>query len=230
MLTQQVPKTTDFPAPRTANGATRAAIGFAVLIVLGAGLMLGGIPDPEDSDARIADYLTNDTTQIRAVIGYFVWTAAACCFLWFITQLRDVLRSAEGDRSNLADIGHSAALVFAGMLLVAGAAIVAVPGAIQMGGGTPPSVDFERVLPQFGFGILRVAGGLTSVVFMVTTSLVIKRTGVLPSWTATAGYVCAAIAMVIITPLPMIAIPVWVVLLAVAVSRHARQPLDVVRR
>jgi hypothetical protein len=221
MITQQAPVPTAHALPIRRRDPIKAAIGFAVLLVLGAGLMLALIPDPEDSDARIAEYLRDDATQIRAVIGYFVWTAAVCCFLFFATHLRDVLRTADAQRSGLADVGHSAALVFAAVLLVSGAALVAVAGAVQMGGGPAPSVDFVRVMPQFGFGVLRVAGGLTNAVLMVTTSLVIKRTGVLPSWTVKAGYVCAVIAMLIITPLPMIAIPVWVVLIGTAMRRHA---------
>jgi hypothetical protein len=208
------------PAHRRRDTTARTAVAAAVLLVLGAGLMLQAIPDAEDTDRRIAEYLADDTAHRLAVLGYFTWVVALGAFLWFATRLRHVLRSAEPESSHLSEVGYAAALVFVVMALVAGAAFAAVPGAVQLGGADPPAADFVRVVPQFGFGLLRVAGGLANALFMITTSLAIKRTGVLPGWTVRAGYVAAAFAMLIITPVPLIAIPVWWILMGVAVGRR----------
>src|SRR5262245_19818874 len=101
MSTQHAP----VPATPTSPGHTpnplRAAIGFAVLILVGAVLMM---TVPDEGEGQVARYLSDDAKQVRAVVGCFIWTGGVCCLLFFATYLRGVLREAEGKDSGLADV------------------------------------------------------------------------------------------------------------------------------
>jgi hypothetical protein len=65
-----------------------------------------------------------------------------------------------------------------------------------------------RWLPQLGFGVILLAGGLSVALSLVVMNTLILRTGVLPPWIAYFGYL-AALAMLIAA----IFIPMFVFLL-----------------
>src|SRR5262245_4458067 len=103
MIDNLTDPTSDLRPTDTRVSPNRAGLACAVLLVVGAALMLSGIPDPEDSDQVITSYLHDHTTLTISVIGCFVWTAALFCFLRFATDLRRVLRTAERDESSLTE-------------------------------------------------------------------------------------------------------------------------------
>jgi hypothetical protein len=197
-----------------------AGVAFFFLAIIGAALMLWKIPDPEDSDAGIIDFYNDSTAHVLQIIGAYMWALAAVALLWFATHLRTLIREAEGGPGNLANFGFAGAIIFVLLSLVAASAFTAAGGAIEIGGASRnPDADWMRVLPQFGFGLYRIPAVWGAIVFIYTTSIVTMKTGVLPKWTARAGFVLALIPLILITPVPMLAIPIWVLCVSIALMR-----------
>jgi hypothetical protein len=198
-----------------------AGIAFAVLITAGSVLMLADFPD--DSDRDILAFYDDTGAHVRAIIGYLCWAVASIFLLAFLIRLRDLLGEAEGGAQVFSRLAYAGGSTFVAVVLVSGAAVVAVAGAIELGGLPAPDPDWMRILPQFGFGLLRLGGGLSALLWIYASAVVIRRTAVLPRWTARAGWACGVIQLVLFTPAPMVAIPVWVALVSVAMLR--REPV-----
>ena len=67
--------------------------------------------------------------------------------------------------------------MFVAMLLVAGVSFASVAGNIQFGGDPQPAADVARQLPELANPILLVAGALTAVLLIASTSVVALQTG-----------------------------------------------------
>jgi len=193
---------------------------FIVLMVIGVGL-LGDHPDPDASEQEITDYLGDSGNHTRNIIGAYLWVLAGIGFLWFLTHLRGVLRSAEGGAGTLSNLGFGAGVVFAALLMAAGPAIAAVAAAIEFRDAPVSDPDFIRVLPQMGYGILLLGGGFTAIVLLLTTSAITLQTAVFPQWLAWLGMVAAIVLLFAVIFLPMIALLVWVLAVSIVLlMRH----------
>ncbi len=215
-------------APPPGGGGAWPGIAFAVLSIVAAAMMLGGIPDPEDGDQTIVDYYGATATHFIAIAGYVVLVVAAMFFIWFLLDLHDLLADAEGGRAIGTRFAFVSGLIFAVMLIAAGGVLTAIPGAIEVG-GAPSTLDpdWMRVMPQLGFGLLRVAAGPMAAACIFTTSVLSLRTGVLPRGTAWAGFVLGVIELIVLTPVPMLGIPIWVAIISVALLRRRSQAAGV---
>ncbi len=182
---------------------------FVVLLIIGL-VLIADSPDFDASDQEVTDYLNDDGNLVRNVIGFYMWGVAAMAFLWFASGVRTELRRAEGESSALSTLGFGAAIVFAAMLLAAGGAVASVAGAIEFGDATKPAPDFVRMLPQLGFAMLLVGGAFSAIIFLLSTSALTLKTGVLPQWIAWLGFVAAIVLLFGALFIPMIALPIWV--------------------
>ena len=202
------------------RGAPIGGILFVVLLVVGV-VLIGDHPDPDASDQEIADYLADGDKHTLNIIGLYFWALAGVSLLWFLSHLRGVLRSAEGGSGALSNLGFAAGLVFTALLMAGGSTIAAVAGAVEFRDATNIDPAFVKVLPQMGYSMLLLGGGFAAIVLVLTTSLVALQTGVFPQWLAWLGLVAAFILLFAIIFLPMIALLVWV--LAVAIVLLGRQ-------
>src|ERR687885_629412 len=114
-----------------------AGIAAAVLYLTAFGIQ-GKPPAPDESTARIAEYLADNRAAILA--GDVLIAAASAAFLWFLGHLHDYLRGADpGGRASGAVLGGAA-----------GAAIVAAGAAVQaalvLNGG-----ELRPAVTRFGF-------------------------------------------------------------------------------
>lgn len=206
-----------------ARWAPLGGILFVVLIVIGTGLV-GDHPDPDAPEQEITDYLGDSGAHTRNIIGAYLWVLAGIGFLWFLTGLRGVLRAAEGAAGTLSNLGFGAGVVFTALLMAAGPAIAAVAGAIEFRDAPVTDPDFVRVLPQMGYAILLLGGGFTAIVLVLTTSVVSLQTGVFPQWLAWLGILAAIVLLFAIIFLPMIALLVWVLAVAVVMLMRTEEP------
>ena len=187
---------------------------FIVLLVIGVGL-LGDHPDPDAPEQEITDYLGDSGNHTRNIIGAYLWVLAGVGFLWFLTQLRSVLRSAEGGSGTLSNLGFGAGLIFTALLMTSGATIAAVAGAVEFRDAPDIDPGFVRVLPQMGYAMLLLGGGFSAIVLVLTTSVISLQTAVFPQWLAWLGVVAAIVLLFAIIFLPMVALLVWVLAVSI---------------
>jgi hypothetical protein len=96
------------------------------------------------------------------------------------------------------------ALVYIGIWLVAAAAIASIAVAYQRFDDASFSTDSVTFLLGFSEALILVVGPRLQGVFVLTTSTLILRTEMLPSWLAYLGYAAGTVLVVI----PMISQPV----------------------
>jgi hypothetical protein len=191
-----------------------AGILFAILLVVGTGL-IGDHPDPDASEQEIADYFADSDKHTLNIVGAYFWALAGVAFLLFLSYLRSVLRQAEGGAGTLANLCFASGLAFTILLMTGGAAIAAVAGAIEFRDAPITTVDLIRTLPQMGYAIILLGGGFAAIGVVLTTSIIILQTGVLPQWLGWLGIVAAIVLIFSIIFLPMIALVVWVLAVSI---------------
>jgi len=199
--------------------APLSGIAFVVLLIVGL-VLIADIPDADAPDQEIADYLADSSVHVRNIIGLYLWTLAGVSFLWFVAHLRGVLRQAEGEAGTLSGLAFGAGVVFAALLMASAAAIAAVAGAIELGNATEPAPDFVRMMPQLGYATLLFGGAFAAIVLIVSTSIVALQTGALPRWLIWLGFAAALVLLLAFAFLPMIALPIWVLAVAVVLLRR----------
>jgi hypothetical protein len=147
-------------------------IPFAIAFVLGLALS-GNSPDDTSSDQKIMDYYASHSHRVRDITTFFVLVVGLVFLVWFVGYLRELVRSAGGDRA--AGIAAISGGLFAGVLAVSASV----------------SFAFSVVIDTNTFRLLSVVGFLTYIgAFMLGSGLafavgvVAWRTGVLPRWLA----------------------------------------------
>ena len=199
---------------------------FAILLVIGVGLV-GDHPDPDASEQEIVDYFADSDKHTLNIIGAYLWALAGVAFLLFLTHLRGVLRAAEGAPGTLANLCFASGVVFTVFLMAGGATIAAVAGAIGFRDAPITSVDLVRTLPQMGYAMILLGGGFAAIGVVLTTSIVILQTGVLPQWLAWLGIVVAIVLIFSIIFLPMIALVIWILAVSIVLLTRREETATV---
>ena len=170
---------------RSIESAAVAGIVYAVLTIL-ATIRLSRFPSLELSDAELAEWFDDDNHQAWLIGALSLISVAAVAFLWFVA----VIRRRVGERE---DQFFSTVFLGSGILYVAvmlsGTAVLAAP-AVAM-----TQLDAAAVSPAsaslaagIGGSLILVVAPRLQAVFIFTTSTVILRSRVLPSWLAVIGY------------------------------------------
>ncbi|HZP25959.1 MAG TPA: hypothetical protein VFB90_02830 [Dehalococcoidia bacterium] len=206
------------PLPWNRIGAISGIL-FAILFVVGT-MLAADQPDSGDPDADWLSYFNDDGRLLRNLIGGYLWVVSALLFIVFLVVLVRHLRQVSRGDDVPAGIVLVSGGVFVTMLLVGAFAVVAVPAGIKFGDTPVPSPDFGRMLPQIGFGALLVGGGFSALLLIATTSWVILRTHMLATWIAVLGFVAAIILIFGALFIPMIALPIWMLVISGALLRR----------
>jgi len=168
-------------------------------------------------DADSADWLS-DPIRVNA-IRFAIQLApfAGIAFLWFIGVLRNRLGQLE-------DQFFSTVFLGSGLLFVA-----SLFASAALAGGLIETMthSHERLRDSDVYFLGRqVVGAALNVfaikmagVFLISTSTVILRTGILPRWIAFLGYACALVLLVSITNWPWISLlfPLWILVLSIRI-------------
>ena len=187
---------------------------FVILMVVGSTLAFDS-PDNDAPDQEWIDYLNDDTNLVTNLIGGYLIVIAGILFLVFLVAVYQRIRSAED-----ADSGWPLVMLVTGVswaiALMIGAIIVQViPGGIKLGSSTPATPEIARWLPQIGFGVMLVAGGLCAALMSAVMSALILRTKVLPAWVAYFGFLAALAMVVAATFLPVIIFVAWILVMGI---------------
>jgi hypothetical protein len=192
------------------RAAAVAGILFSVLLITAQVLLRASIPDnPREPTSWQSADLSNLTLALNLV------PFAGIAFLWFIGVVRD--RLGESEDKLFATVFLGSGLLFLAMLF--GSAALA--GGILVSYGAAPAVTVDPNAYSFARTVTFVAMNTYAMrmagVFMISTSTLILRTGVMPRWTALLGYVLALILLLTITAFNWVSsiFPVWVFLISV---------------
>jgi heme/copper-type cytochrome/quinol oxidase subunit 2 len=194
-------------------------IAFVVLFVVGFIVF----PTPSSNKAKdTAKWLAwwNDSGhRTAAIIGAYLIVLGVLAFVWFAWNLRQRLQ----DRDRPHDLGglmFTFGSLFAGIALVSTLVRASIAGAKQFGKTPIPAGDFARQFDQIGFGLLLVAGALCAGVFVAVASFLARRSGALPGWLTTAGYVVAVLQLAASLFFPFILFPLWVLIASIVLLRR----------
>jgi hypothetical protein len=181
-----------------------------VLLMFTGTFFVADVPDPDSSQQKIADYLTDSDNHTRNLIGAYIWVVGALTFLWFAAHLRSVLRAAEGGTGLLSNIAFGAGVIYSALMMTSAVSFGAVAYAIGLRDATVSEVDIVRVLPQFAWMILLLGAGFAGIVVILTSCILSFQTGVLPRWLAWLGVVMAILLLFDVLYVNIVPFLVWV--------------------
>jgi hypothetical protein len=199
---------------RSIESAAAAGIGYSVLAVL-ALTRMSSYPNLDATEAELTAWFDDDSNQFLLTGALGLASISAILFLWFVA----VIRRRLGDREDrfFATVFFGSGIAYVAVWLV-GAATLAGP-AIAM-----TMLDAAEVTPASASLAGGVAAALILVVaprieavFIFSTSTVILRSNVLPSWLALVGYAAGLVmflAPFVYLPLGYV-FPVWVFVVSV---------------
>jgi hypothetical protein len=212
-------------ARRTAGKRTAyLALTFSVLMLLSY-VLIASIPGGSASDQAVQDFYVDSNRRWIILAGLYITPFAAIAFLWFIVVLRMWI-AASGVREDalVSNIQLASGIVFISLVLAAAAAI-STPAAAYEFADTPIDPDLAKQLPAFGDTMLFVLAMRMAAMFMIATSTIARRSGVLPRWFWILGFVFGAVLLLGVTfaPLFVVVFPTWTFILGLLLLRIARQ-------
>ena len=199
---------------RSIEAAAAAGIGYSVLAVL-ALTRMSSYPNLDATEAELTAWFDDDSNQILLTGALGLASISAVLFLWFVA----VIRRRLGDREDrfFATVFFGSGIAYVAVWLVGAAALAGPAIAMTM-------LDAAEVTPASASLAGGVAAALVLVVaprieavFIFSTSTVIARSRVLPSWLALVGYVAGLImflAPFVYLPLGYV-FPAWVFVVSV---------------
>jgi hypothetical protein len=188
-----------------------AVAGVLFALLMGTTLVVVHLAVPAndaDSGAWMADPYKRGAVRFASQLAPF----AGIAFLWFIGVVRNRLGALE-DRF-FASVFLGSGLLFVASLYASAAFSEVLVESMVSGHINPANADSYYLVRQLARAFLNVFGIKMAGVFIMSTSVIVLRTGILPRWLAFSGFVCAAVLLLIITRWPWIALlfPLWMLL------------------
>ena len=211
---------------RSTEAAAAAGIVYAVLALL-ALLRLSSFPSLSLGDAELTAWFDKTGHRAQLIGALTLASVSGIAFLWFIAVIRRRLGDHEDQFFSTVFFGSGVAYV---VVWLAGAASFAAP-AVAM-----TSLDAAEVSPASaslaggtGAALILVVAPRLQAVFVFSTSTVILRSQVLPSWLAVVGYLMGSgmfLIPIITQPLGL-AFPAWVFIVSVVML--VNRPKDLMK-
>jgi hypothetical protein len=193
-----------------------AVAGILFALLLGASLVIVRLAVPSnqtDSGAWLWDSSRQNAVRFACQLAPF----AGIAFLWFIGVLRNRLGALE-DRF-FASVFFGSGLLFVASLYASAAFSAVLVESMASGHISSVNSDVYYLLRQLAGASLNVFAIKMAGVFIMSTSTIVLRTGILPRWSAFSGFVLAAVLLLIITTWPWIALifPLWMLLISTCI-------------
>lgn len=211
-------------APRAAGVA---GLVFAVLFSSSL-VLLDRHPAADSSTAEIAKWYLASNGRRVSLVGLYLVPFAGIAFLWFTAAIRHNTAALRDRFFDTALVGS--ALLFIAMLFAAGASGGALFAAVEFRNAPIPSPDAVGVARALAYTFFYVYALRAAAVFMIVTSTVGMRSGVIPRWLAVSGVVIAIVMLLSVSFVSLLALlfPAWVVVLSILILRgptHAARPV-----
>jgi hypothetical protein len=212
----------DLDALRPARRCAIAGATFAVLLCA-ALLLLDRVPS---LDASTLDYLRFylDGAGTLVTIGVYLVPFAGLAFLWFMFALREALGRREGE-AMIGGLQLATGVAFL-CLLFAGTAAVASAALLQHRTGVfPLNMETIRAHTGLGYTLVFLYGVRMAGAFMIATTTLAARRGVMPRWLTSASYAAAAVLLIAASnqPAVLIVLPAWTFVISLAVWTGCRR-------
>jgi len=167
-----------------------------------------------DSDEEILSYYADSGNRATEITGFFLLAVAALFFLWFVTILRNRLRSVESEPKSLSALAFGAGIVSAALLMAANALFISISGTVEFTDEFQLDPDLARLVGSIGY-LLWVSSTMVAGVLVAATSVLALRTAVLPRWLGWVGLVAALALLVAIFFFPIFVLWAWVLIVSV---------------
>jgi hypothetical protein len=207
------------PARRCAiAGVTFAALLCAALLLLDRIPALG---------APTLDYLRFylDGARTLVTIGVYLVPLAGVAFVWFMFTLRQAIGRRDDD-AIVGGVQLATGIAFL-CLLFAGAAALTSAALMQHRTGLfPLHMEAIRAHTSLGYTLVFVYGVRMAGAFMIATTTMVTRRGLVPMWLSVASYIAAVVLLIAASnnPAVLILMPAWTVAISFAVWAASRRP------
>lgn len=197
---------------RTPRAAAVAGILFSLL--LGLVIVLIRISVPSEP-AEAGTWLMDRGRRTAVTVALNLVPFAGIAFLWFIGVVRD--RIGQHEDRFFATVFLGSGLLFIGMMFVATAAAGGLLSDASVQAGRLPSPGVWGLGRRITFILLNVYALRVAAVFVVSTTTIGLRTGIIPRWLGVAGYVVAVALFVGVglTGWLNLLFPLWILVLSV---------------
>ncbi|GAA4857984.1 hypothetical protein ACFQ34_17255 [Pseudonocardia benzenivorans] len=201
-------------------------IAFAVLMVL-ALLFVNRSPGLGVSDSAYESFYGQGGTTVLITVGLYLVPFAGIAFLWHMTALRLLVRELAPDLPGIpSTLQLLSGGLFVGLLFCGTAAAGAVALVNDIGTGPLPGPEVGRALTSIGYAIVFVYAVRAAGMYVMTTTTLLMKAGVLPRWLGVLSYLLAAAMLVATTfnPAVVLVLPGWAVIVGVVVLVRAGRP------
>jgi len=199
---------------RSIEAAAVAGVVYSVLTVV-ALVRLSRLPELDLSDEDLTAWYDDDAHQAWLIGALSLAAVGSIAFLWFVAVIRRRLGDLE-DRF-FATVFLGSGIVYVTVWLIGAGALAAPAVALTQLDTATVSPASASLAGGIGGSLILVVAPRLQAVFIFTTSTVILRSRVLPSWLAFLGYVIGLILFVVplVTQPAGLAFPAWVLIVSV---------------
>ena len=212
---------------RSVEAAAAAGIVYS-LLTLFALFQLSRYPKLSLPEQELTAWFDDGQNRWLLTAALGASSVAAIAFLWFVA----VIRRRLGDREDqfFATVFLGSGILHVTVSLIGAAAIAAPAIAMTVLDAAEVSPSSASLAGGLGAALLLVVGPRLQAVFIFTTSTVILRSRVLPSWVAVAGYLLGLTMFVapIVWRSLGLAFPIWVIVVSIVllVARPTHLEVD----
>jgi hypothetical protein len=198
--------------------------GIVFAILLAAALVLVrqapglGVPD------SVYTAFYQGDSDVLVIFGLYIVPFAGICFLWHMAATRAVLAGFPGASPEIPRMLQQVSGVMWVCMLFAGSAALGAIALLSKFSVDPlPSADVARALAGTGYALVFVYGVRVAGMYMITTTTMARKAGVMPGWLAVLGYLAAAFLLVSTTfhPAILLVFPAWVVVVSILALFHS---------
>ena len=198
----------------TPRAAGVAGIVFAALFVLALALLREAVGVTLDTQT-VMDRVTGPGST-QALAGLYTVPFAGIAFLWFIGVVRDRVGARED--KFFATVFLGSGLLFVAMLFAGAAVLGGLIAGNRFGTAAPTDVATVGFARSVGYSLLFVYAAKMAGVFMLATSMIVRRSR-WPFWTSLSGFAVAAVLLLSVSFYEPIVVlfPAWVAAISVYV-------------
>lgn len=206
-----------------ARAAALSGILFAALFVTALVLVRQG-PGIAVPDRVYAAFYTVGQGNLLVTAGLYVVPFAGIAYLWHMGATRTLVEALPGTNPEVPRwLQLASGILFVCMLFAGTAAVAAVALLTRLSSTPLPPPDVARTLTSVGYGMVFVFGTRAAGMYMITTTTLSRRRGMLPKWVGVLSYLAAAFLLVNTTfhPATLLVFPGWVVLFSAVLLVNA---------
>jgi hypothetical protein len=198
----------------TPRAAAIAGIVFSLLLMASMLLIRTSIPANPLAEEAVADALRHSR---RISLALNLLPFAGISFLWFVGVLRDRLGALE-DRF-FATVFFGSALLFLAMIFTAASVAGGIIKLLLSGSGNQIPIGAYSLARIQVYQAMHTYAIKMAGVFMISTSTISLRTGIVPRWMAFLGFALAAVLLLSVGTIQSILLvfPLWVLLISIYV-------------